>query len=296
MLNRALAGAQEAATYTLFNPSVADYVLAKLAQSDLWEYYYRSMRTMGALSQLQQMRAHKFFGEAKYRSVLKATANSEARKPFRYDQYSLRLARLLTTEPSLSAEARKAIESWMVRSVEESELDPSDYLTLFSCAGGIVGQDTLLARAEELPAYLENTYVPLEHAHIVGRVLEQLNCLGASKAHKKVRSSALASWKENIAEAVKQADVLSSYIDDEDTSDAERQLESFVVDQLAETGINLTSGETDQLCSQVDIYEAIEHNRRVAAAENRESALRPRDEPDGSFGDIAAVDDLFERA
>lgn len=293
VLNRSIG--HRSPQYTLYNPSIADYVQSQLAVSRLWEYYFCSLRTLSALSRLEELKSQTFFGSSTYKAVLRALYATERTRGRRRDRYDLRLTRMLTAEPTLRQEASESIRNWIAtRITPEDNVEPSDYLAVFLEANGVVERDILWMRASELPEFLSHSYLPLDDPAIVAAVLRFLHDLGEIEVHNEIRSLVVAEWGDVIHDQVKEENVLASFYDAEDTTDAEEELKTWITTQLLESGVKLTPKETGDLCRMIDVDSIVLENIALADRDDDASDRWREARIDGS-NDASAVDDLFDR-
>lgn len=295
VLNRSLVGGTRA-VYELYNPSIADFVQAQLAVSSLWSYYYRCLRTVSALSRLEQVRRQPCLGVAEYGRVLWALYEAEAERGHPRDAYNLRLVRLLARREPQHPEITASVRRWLATSLDiEDQDEATDCLTLIKIADGILDDAVLCARAEEIADYFDFAPVPFHQPDVIGEVLETLTRFDLVDSFDRVRRHVLRKWTDDIRQQMSDNNVLGSYVDSEEKEDAAAELRDFVTKQLGDLGIDLSENEVDALCDRVDLDEIM--------ADNIEVAMREDDSADNwssahSIGasDDAAIDDLFERS
>jgi hypothetical protein len=282
--------------YTLYNPSIADYVDSQFAVSRLWQYYFERLRTLAALSRLEQLKLQTFFGRSTYVTVLGTLGSIERARSGSRDAYSLRLARLLVTEPTLRNEGSELVKGWMAASLVWNDVPSvSDYLKLFLEASDVVERSVLWHRATELPQFLSDSYLPLDEPGLIAAVLRFLRDLGEIDAHNQIRSLVVSEWSEILQDQVKENGVLASFFDPDDTSDAEKELVSWLRSQLSECGVDLTASEMGLLSRLIDIDSIVEENIALADRED-DAADRWREAKADQSNDVSAVDDLFDRS
>jgi adenylate kinase family enzyme len=295
-VNRTIHGKSEPA-YTLFNPSVADFVQSRLAGADLWRYYYAAIRTTAALHHLRAMRGQAFFGADQYRAVLLELFQAENGKRFVRDEYTLNLAHKLLLEPRLSSSATEATRRWMALPLSGNlNIDSESLLVVFRAAVPLFKRDELRERANDVVRLLSTNYLPLGEPDLVRGAMLDIKSI-SPPAYERLRLQAVRDWANDVTEHVKSSSVLADFFLDDDIPEAELKLGEFITESLDELGVSLTEGELDNLCSEIDVPETIDENRRTA---DRDDALSDhwreyRSGGPSSVDDTAAVDDLFDR-
>jgi hypothetical protein len=298
VVNRSLRG-RASAVYSLFNPSISDYVQARLAGSELWEYYYAALRTPAALQRLKQMNAQPFFGKKAHARVLRAAFNAEQERGFATDRYSLALSIDLLEHDLLRSTGEAALRLWFgADDADYSSLDETLALRAFLAAKDILAEAALERVTDKLGDYWEYKSVPLDEPELISAVAEALGSMRAEWASQQLRRCIIDEWSENAVETVQEADILGQFFDDEEAPDAERRVGAFVRDELAGLGVTLTPKELDKLSGKIDVQAEIEKNRHALGLEDANAEWWQ--EYGGRVSDAgneeAAVDDLFDRS
>lgn len=300
VINRSIRGESQGAAYSLFNPSIADYVQRRLSKSDLWVHYYTAVRTRSALQTLRQMSSQDFFGASTYIRVLHALADAEFSPGFNADGYSLSLIVDLLDQEALRARGEDGLRRWLSRDdADYSSVDETSFLKVFLASTSLLPQDSFADFAEHTADFFEGTFVPLDEPQLILATLEALGERGALNAHRRLRARVIDEWNENLSDWVRESDVLGGYYDDDDGPVAERKLKQFLWDELSSVGVELTPEELRRLVDRIDVYDAIENNRQVAARDDDDAERwgEFRGSPgDGAANEDVAVDDLFDRS
>lgn len=296
VLTRTFIGRDDKPHYSLYNPSIADYVQVQLSQSGLWPYYFNSLRTVAALTRLEQLKSQPFFGMQAFRGVLETVVKSEADRSHPLDAYNLRLSRLLATDIAFAQERLDAMRRWLSPPLNVNDkFSIMDYSELLKQAIGVVDSDVLVARANELAEYLEQTSVPLDEPSMMSELLATTTRVGAAEAHQAIRTQVIEEWENNVLELVIESGVLSSLFDSDELDQAKSQLVDYVAAQLSDLGVELSSSESEAICDIIDFDDIIAHNIEVSSREH-DVLDRQREYPDQDLSESAAIDDLFDRS
>lgn len=294
VLNRNMEKAGGKATYSLYNPSIADFVESELAASELWAYYFRPIRTCGALQRLEQLQNQPFFGGVAYRLVLEALFMAEEERGHPRDEYGLRLARLLAKASANSEKGRRAIAMWLSNPLElEDHEMAADAAILLALEDGVVGRRELLERAAEIAEFYEVASVPFDEPELVRLLLSTLERIGEDEVFRRLRSYIVQEWQDGLRTEISQNNVLSEYFDTEEAEAASDEVKKFARKQMNEMGIDLSETEAANMWAAIDFADVVADNIKVAARDEEMSEMRGGGT--GVPGDYAAVDDLFDR-
>jgi hypothetical protein len=281
--------------FTLFNPSVADFVQERFRETHMWSAYYLALRTMESLNQLQQMRAETFFGQQPFTEVIEALINREREHGFIPDDYNAALAHLALAVPEAEQSGRALISPWMSYGEIPISMDKESYLRLYVRAAGIVDDAVLLDKAELIASVAQSGWLPIDDPEFIAGLIHLLGRLGADDAESDVRHATITNWSDIAEDEAKKADVLSGYVSDDDGDDAHRELRHWTTARLAEYGVELSLSEAADISELVDVYQIIENNREVSSREDEAYNLW-RDDGATARDDVADIDDLFDRS
>jgi len=279
--------------YSLFNPSIADYVLAHLSGSSLWAHYLPHLRTLQALNYLLQLRNTSYFSDEGYREILRAIAHAEQARGAVNDAYSLRAARIISAEIAVVQSYSAIVRKWLLSpDYEIAALYISDYLSLILECATTYTETDLRECAEQLIGLVESATLPIGEPELLRDVQELLGKLGADEAATSLRTRLVEQWESQVADHVYEQDILGEYSDLDELDAATEKLERTIVDWLTEFGIDLNPQELRRIRAEVDVEAAIKRNW---------DALNRDDEGGGPWRrsdsyDVSAIDDLFDRS
>jgi hypothetical protein len=296
VLDRRLGTNNSRVSYSLFNPSIADYVWRYLAETNLWEYYLPTIRTVSALRQLHQLKGQPFFGVARYTEVLRAIALAEIRGHKPRDQYSLHLASLLVNEPGGAGECADLPKSWLVSpDPQVASSSPTEYLELVTAWRNVITHEEAVGVLEGLPALLADTFIPIDEPDTLAQILRDMSELGLDNASELLRARIIEEWSEQLPEVLRNEDHLNHYLDHEETTLMERELRELITGYLAEAGVELTPVELSELTDTVELGDIIYRNISTHTRE-ADSARQPRQTAAPGSSEDSAIDDLFDRS
>lgn len=281
------------AVYSLFNPSIADFIQRRLAVSDLWDYYYKALRTPESLAVIRQIRSEPFFGEDRFTRVVAALGDLEVVRTGPPSEYSLLLARIIGGEEHLRERYRSIVTDWLYNpraSVVETQ--PGHYIALFNQSREFLGTQEFLAAAQQLPTTLDDIPLPTDEPELLKDLLESLDAVGEYETLHALRARIIEDWANQITDVVRSEGVLADFYDRKEESAATAALTDAINDWLWECGVDLAGPELQRLVGMVDVDSVIESNR--------ERAYHEPDDESGFRGEgpsaIDEVDDLFDRS
>jgi MoxR-like ATPase len=294
VLNRSMRAGGGVASYSLFNPSIADYVHGYLADSGLWAYYFPHIRTLAALAQLEQMYERELFDTATYRKILRTTGAVEQQGGQASDAYALRLARLLAHEPELLVEFKTMIEWWLsLEGAVAGGRDTDDYVKIVVACERIAEPTQFADHLRALPELLADHHSLIGAPDASAALLGALNSLGFVAARDQVRSIVLAEFEAEIWQTITDEGLLDDYHSPQDSDLVSEALAQFVRARLEAAGVEPSWSEVVSVCEAVDPMDVIEMNiERLNALEDQADGWR---EVGYSAGSAAEIDDLFER-
>ena len=296
VLERRIAGIVGRVSYSLFNPSIADYVLRYLGGANLWRYYFLCVRTLDALGQLEQLKNQPFFGPERYIDVLRAITTRERESETAWDGYSLRLARLAMWESTLQRECASFLRDWISSPrVEVARSLLGDYFTVLMGWRAVMSPEQFASAVTCLPTLLRDNLIPIDQPETLASLINDLAAAGLQDSVELLRSKVIEEWSEQMPQLLRNEDRLAEYTNPEDSTAIERELEDVVRGYLREAGIELTRVELKDLCSTIDLGDIVDRNIATAMRED-DADLRRREGWQVAVDDGAAVDDLFDRS
>jgi hypothetical protein len=281
--------------YTLFNPSIADYVLRKFKTGKLWDHYFPLLRTLSALFQLEAMKRQDFFGKTAFRRVLRHIVATEQKSETIMDEFTLRLACLISEDDELSTNFVDLIHGWIVTPAPDVVIRYSEkYLELIQNSKSSTEEKVFEECIMRLLAILEGDYLPIENSEILKKTLELMSDAGLRSAHSDFRSQILTDWNYRLDEIAVNEGVLDDFDDPANAEPAKRTLKEFVSKKLSETGITLSSDELSKICSGVEIDEILKRNEERYQRKSETIVSAPSNAV-AEADELQAIDDLFSR-
>lgn len=295
VLDRQIDGESQQVSYTLFNPSVADYVLGYVSTADLWEHYYPRIRTPSALAQLQDIYREGFLDSNRYDQVLRSLLDAEARRPDARDIYSLELAGIIASTKTLSSKHRSFLLSWLFApDLDVASARPIPYIRILLDWRNFAARDEIVAQAPIIYNVLYSTTIPIDEPKLLRSLTAQLVSVGLDTVSEMLRTQILVEWSQRAAYLVRSQGILGDYAHLDHLVSAHETLRMFIRDSLLLTGVELSPGELQDLCDNVSVEDIINENIELASlVEWKADSLRYRRIAERE--DTAAVDDLFER-
>jgi hypothetical protein len=293
VLNRSL-GAWPSARYTLFNPSIADYVLRYLSEANLWQHYFVALRTRSSLLYLTQLKKEPFFGYKACSDVLRALASRE--RLAEKDEYSLLLARILVEDDDLSIDFVDLVEAWIELPNDAVVMSETyEYLWLVAAWLESAAPEKIVRHLPGIVDVLEGCQIPIDDEELLSPLLEAARATELSGVYEAFRNMIVRQWEESVSEYVGESGILDEYFSEDDDEIARDSLEDVIRSKLSDSGIQLTQSELDSICDEVDILDVIGDNiSRISRSGHRSPDLMRMDAAD--LGSAAAIDDLFDRS
>jgi hypothetical protein len=266
VLNRELPSGGGEARYSLFNPSIADYVLRYLSGSPLWREYYPHLRTLSALRQLEQLGSESFFGSDTYQSVLMSFVEQELEGVESWDSFALRLARLVVEEPGLREQYGTYVSRWVTSSEQGFRaFDIGDYIRVVAGVEVLLPSEQYAQSLTNIPGVLMRVFTLIDEAEAVVSLINLLGKYGLEDAIQDVRAQIIGEWESNVAEIIEGEGFLDSEFD---VQDARSALENVVYSRVKDAGIAISSKELGEICAKVDLDEIVERNYRRTEQED----------------------------
>lgn len=279
--------------YSLFNPSVADFAQRRLAATDLWEYYYSTLRTSGALRAIEQMRKEPFFGEEPFTRVIVSLAERERSREGLPDDYSLHLARIISSLGHLRERYKSLVTTWFqAPNTDVIDRHPDEYIALFNQASEFIGHEMFAELAERLPELLVDALLPMDEPELLKGMLRALESARQDQAAGALRQRIIEDWSYQVADVVRAEDVLADYYEPHEAFVATDALNDAITDWLWQSGVDLSEDELERLAGEIDVESVMEMNRERSNHESDEdSGFRG-----GGTSAMDEVDDLFDQS
>lgn len=295
-LIRTYRGPRTIANISLFNPSIADYVQSQFAGGSYWEYYFPIIRTTNALNQIEELKKAGVIDAATWRRILEACARRQMARPLEWDDYGLRLARILAEHPEFHhAFGSSLIEHWFAD--ERPELRHSQLLDMLRLARTWKHFMTPVAARRyfaTLSQEVAEMGLPLDEPELLSALSMALKETGAGEGFVLFRERLVEQWSDEIDEIVENEDILADYTDEDQERMARWDLERYVTDAFRDLGIELRSDEAELIVDSVDIDRHLRRNMAAAIEEAAAEDHYPARNT-GGLGDDAQIRDLFDR-
>jgi hypothetical protein len=296
VLNRQLQWGGGVANYSLFNPSLADYVLRHLSERNLWTHYFPAVRTLNALRQLTQLRKETFFGEQAYGVTLTTLVQLESVNSSQTDAYALSVAQMAMANDGLVAKYPSVFLRWLdPGSLGNLSLDPTTYFAVVLGCCRLIDIESYKALLRLAVEILESVDIPVDPADAMVEVFSELSALSMNEETDILRDKLLEVWQESVADVASAEDVGESFFDLENADALRQEVRRFVERKLSGTGVSPTAEELDMLCDAVDLGDIVERNVQAVQNEFDENDSW-RENRDAGVHEAQAIDDLFERA
>ena len=293
VLDRGVRVADGHVRYSLFNPSVADFVLGYLSSKNLWSHYFPALRTVAALTQLAHLKAARIIDLAAVAQVLDKVASLERVQGRPMDDFALMFARALVDCPPCHGTAPEFTLPWIANPEPEVvERLPADFLQLVVDAADILPKEAIRICAVRIPSLLALAPLPLEEPTVLRAILEL--ALGLDRElWEAIRTMIVREWAESIHDIVEAEDLLGRFAGPQDSDAAEAELAGLVRSRLAETGVDLSAQELNRLRRRVNVDALLRAKRKRTYDDIRSDELRGRRAD--ALDMKQSVDDLFER-
>jgi hypothetical protein len=292
VLDRALEK-ERPAYYSLFNPSVADYVLRRSAgERTLLPAIFQALFTDESLVNLRSLIVSKVISKPDAARILSALAKSNFPKALSEGKvdYGALLAELTLKLGGAERSAKDAVTKFVNR-VEIGKSPISRWASLASATDLCLTQGrTTPERAVSLVRKCSSS--SLDHddflalskmrGHLKGDVGEEVAAL--------LRPLIVEYWKDAIETDLRENGILADFYSEDDIPTAEDRVADTVYDILAEYELGFESSDIASIASCVDVAYEIESNQERSAGSDYDSGdggIQGWSGPD-------AVDDLFD--
>jgi len=287
--------AQRRATCSLFNPSVADYLLGNEVFLSSVTPIVRALRTKSAFSYLQSL---------VYSDIIEAQIALQTVTLIAKD---LRDEGIFATDLSMSVAEFLWNESpERVRSSEDFECMVSKAVWLED-GGNVSGTklDVLLSYIEsgqmsdatecfqEICNSIESIEPRQSQLEVILSTAKKLDLLDDGARYENVQENIVNLWEENASSMAKEDDVLDEYFSLQEAGESSARLETYFEEKADYLGIALTSSDLSRLVSAVDLGDIVSHNIDRAAREEYDGDVDRSGEEDQ--GDVTIVD-YFDRS
>lgn len=291
VLNRSLTK-EGPVSYSLFNPSVADYVLRRTAaDSSLLSAVFRALFTESSLLNLRPLIVSGLINERNAKAVLSDLTKDKlpvALTEGRLD-YGAILADL-TLRYGRQDQATIEVVATFVNSVDVHDTSLSQWEHLASATDTCLteGRTTgkrVLSLVRECPSS------SLEHSGLLALCKMRAHMEGGmgQEVEDILRPLIISYWEETIEDDIRENGILADLYTDEEMIDGERRVQETVEGILAEYGLDFDEVDVRAIVERVDVASEIESNREHADGEEYRSERGGQ-----GWTAVDAVDDLFD--
>ena len=279
-------------TYSLFNPSVADYVLRRTAEApSLLSAIFQALPTESSLLNLGRLISNGLINKNHAAVVLSSLLTSKlhtARSDASLDYRAILADLALKYGRQDEATARTVAD--FVNSIDLHEVSVSRWDRLASATDvclkeGRTTPQAVLKLVRECPASSldHDDFLALcsVRAHLEGEVGEEVESI--------LRPEIVDYWEDAIEDDIRQNGILAGLFTDDDMIEGERLVEETVEEILAEYKLEFDSKDVSAICAYVDVASEIESNRERAGGDDKYESQR-----ESGWGGVDAIDDLFQ--
>jgi len=277
-------------TYSLFNPSIADYVLTRAPRdSSITEALFLALDTYESLRTLESIEDRGFIPKAQYSQLLTRLAVQKLMDADKIFLYRLKLAEMCMHFGNTDQTVKDILLEFL-KSITDMEESLYHWDLLF---------DSLLAAIKiEL---LDVSEIPQFFALFEGETLDESDIESLAKLYMALsmtekqllepilREKITEFWIENLRDAVTENQSLEEYLSEDDADEVKQEIESMVQSFLDEYPITFAYYEIEDIAANVDPCSVIESNLRM----KRQSHRHVYSEPKVPTVKIDAIDDLF---
>ena len=289
VLNRRVEG--DDVTITLFNPSIADYVLRKTSNSaQKLASLMNALFDMRSLDNFEKLRANEIVEFVTYVDVIRQLCTMKLSvDALRPDSVGCmaRLCELALRHCDVSSHAIPEIHRFVqaVSALPECSL----YLAAISPLLPYELQNQLIS-SESLERLLDGfdaSNLDREELESVSRILPLLPVDSQSALESSLRSAVVDYWQNFLEEEIVERAILGDQFDFEDTSHAEKLMKEELGRILDDYAIRFTQADHEEILSHVDIGDIINGNIK------RASHYDGDDDRGYVDRDIGEINDLF---
>jgi adenylate kinase family enzyme len=291
VLNRTL-DKDASVKYTLFNPSVADYVLRRtVGDTDLLSSVFQTLNTEGSLLNLRSLVVNEVISKADGKVVLSRLAKSKLPVALRESDvdYGALLAEM-TLKHGGKDRGTKEIVTQFVNTVDLTEQSLSQWESLASATdmclreGRTTPERALsLVRKSSSSSLNHDDLLALSvmRGHLEGEIGREVEVI--------LRPLIVSYWEDTIESDIRENGLLAQLFSEDDIPEGEDIVRRTVEEILSEYGLAFEASDVQTIANRVDVAYEIESNQQRAAGEDYESEREVY-----GWGGPDAVDDLFQ--
>jgi hypothetical protein len=293
VLNRKISDKSDLAKYDLYNPSIGDYVIGRLAGWSTIENHVSALGTTASLWNLSTMKASKVIGSETYTETLDklALTNTQASA----DEYSITLSNLLMDDESLV----KKHEQLVRRLLDKLDIDSftgGDELLLAMYTSaiklGLVRDPN--RRILELCARVRDWMLGPDEFGLLADLVSLASGSDQQVAIKAAKQSIISYWSDDyLKDYVSDMELLRDVYGPEDYQNGIHEVEDAVTVALKETGFVFTASEVTWICDTLDMDSIAERN--IERQHDASVYEAPPQRPSNGVSEDRLIEDLFDR-
>jgi len=279
------------ANYSLFNPSVADYVLNRTSKNPkLIEALFISLSSEKSLQNLWQLIKS---GVVTVENAIPGLTRMAREQLLDIsDTYSLNYKALLAdivvnfapSQPGAIQPVREFVNNLTNIEQQFSRWSSLAVVLAFCLQRNLVDSQVVWPLIRDI----SSDQLGADALDSIASLRKELPKALAEEFESILRPIVRSYWEDVITREIQERGVLAEFYDESDYDDAERRAGLAIEDILAEYGLHFSASDVANILANCDIYEIISGNQQ-AASENDDYVYETRFE--GSGGD--EIDDLF---
>ena len=292
VLNRRVEGND--VTVTLFNPSIADYVLRKTSKSALkLSSLMTALFDIRSLDNFEKLRVNGIVTFAVYVDVIRHLCKTKLTTGSLHPDSVIcmaKLCELAVQHCDVSGQAIPEIHRF-VQAVSDLQ-ECSVYLAAISTLLRYELQNQLISN-ESLARLLEGfdaSDLDREELESVSKILPLLPSNYQSALENTLRSAIIDYWQNSIEEEIVERDILGDLFDYEDTSRAERLMKEELGRILDDYGIGFTQSDHEEILRYFDVGDIINGNIKRASHDGGDDDRGYVDRGTGEIDDLFSFD------
>jgi hypothetical protein len=257
-------GIQHAVVYTLFSPSVADYVYVRYAgDAPLLTAVFCSLSTCDSLRTLKDLVAHGFFAPNVATEILSALMKRCIEGKETDADYRVMLLDIVA---SLSA-APSDLQSLLTQLANTALRDLNDKLSVWETFAtlmikllqvGLVSDDELV-RAFQI---FDKELVEEEELEAMAELYVTLGRTTQSAIEPKFKRQVLSYWQESINDLLDRSGTLDGFLSEDETDEVSDVAEQYIQEKLDFYPLEFTHSEVKSVTENVDVWGFISANQR----------------------------------
>lgn len=291
-------------TVGLFNPSILDFVLPRLAADrHTLSTFLQALKTTRSIDNFSSLLADKRVSKDAYSAVVRelcyeclnfeigsqkpsyfwrlahlAFADTICRVPLPTERFAPELRHMLVSDLCSGSGLEMACEVLTSLLKMKVEIIPDCSLNFLTWA---IDEADDLAEFEKLGVLIQ------ELAHV--------SLEGLPEVKRRYRKAALEHWEENVEQYIIEDNVLMKFFSDEQYSDAVNWAREYI--DLHSGNLSFTDEEVDKILDGID-FPQIQYNNQEAAYEGHENFERPMQglKAEAPLSPQDRIDDLFDRS